>query len=389
MKIACIGQKGIPMTQGGVEAHVENLAIEMAKKGHDIYVYTRPYYTDKKLKEYKGVNLISLPSIKTKHLDAISHTFFSTIHALFQNYDIIHYHSVGPSILSFIPKLFSKAKIIGTFHCMDRFHEKWNKFAKLILKLGEWTICKFPHITIAVSKHIKDYCFKKHHKNCVFIPSGFKIKKDLNINKLEKFNIKPRKYFLTVSRLIKHKGIQYLIKAFNKLQPVFDPEAQTQKKAGQSMTVDNDEYQLVIVGDTFYNKTYSDYIKNLAKDNKNIILTGQQNNSALNQLFSNAFCFIIPSEGEGLSITLLEAMAHGLPIVASEIQGNKVFIEKNLVYSFKNKDIDDLNEKIIYIIYNQEKALKKAREAQKYVEKNFSWSYIADKIEKVYKNILK
>ncbi len=366
MKIAYIGQKGIPMTQGGIEAHVENLAVEMAKRGHEVYVYARPNYTDKNLKEYKGVHIINLPSISTKHFDAISHTFISSIHACFQNYDIIHYHGVGPSLMSFIPRIFSRAKVIGTFHCMDRFHQKWNRIAKSFLLLGEYTVCKFPHKTIAVSPIIKDYAKKHFKKEIVEISNGFSVTKNQNTDKLEELNIKPKKYFLAISRIIAHKGLQYLIEAFNKLE--------------------NNEYQLVIVGDTFHNAEYSEYIKKLSDSNKNIILTGQQQGEALNQIFTHAFCFVIPSEGEGLSITLLEAMAHGLPTIASIIDGNQCFIDKDLVYSFENKNVNELQNRMQYIISNQQQAIEKAKNTEKYIREHYSWDVVANEIEKLYKS---
>ncbi len=368
MRIAYIGQKGIPMKQGGIEAHVENLSIEMASRGNDVFVYTRPSYTDKNLKKYKGVNLISILSIHTKHLDAISHTFFCSIHACFQKYDIIHYHGVGPSLLSFIPRIFSKSKIIGTFHCQDRFHKKWGIVAKFFLSLGEYAVCKFPHQTISVSPIIKDFCKNKFKRESVFIPNGFKIQTDKNINVLESLNIKPKKYFLVVSRFIAHKGIQYFIKAFNKLN--------------------NSEYSAVIIGDTYYDKRYDRYIKSLAEKNKNIFLAGQRGGEELNQLFTNSYCFVLPSEGEGLSITLLEAMAHEIPVIVSDISGNKIFIDENLVYSFENKNIDDLTSKMNYVISNQKEATDKARTTKEYIYNNFSWNKIGSSIENLYKSSL-
>lgn len=366
MKIAYIGQKGIPKIQGGVEAHVENLALQMAQKGHEVFVYTRPYYTSKKLEEYQGVKLISLPNIKTKHLDAISHTFLASIHALFQNYDIIHYHSVGPAILSFIPRLFSSAKIIGTFHCIDRFHQKWNSLAKAVLKLGEWAICKFPHLTITVSTHIQKYCLEKYNKKTIYIPNGFKITKNKETDILKKFNIEPQKYFLIVSRLIRHKGIHYAIQAFKNLN--------------------SKNYQLVIVGDDFYNPDYKKELKESANNYPKIIFTGIQSGTDLDKLFSNAKAFILASEDEGLAITLLEALAHNLPAIVSNIESNLPFIEKNLVYGFENKNIEDLKNKMADIITNYSLAQEMAQHAQKYIQNNFSWDKLSNKIEKLYKN---
>ena len=364
MKIAYIGQKGIPMTQGGVEAHVENLSIAMAKKNHDVFVYTRPHYTSQKLKEYQGVKLISLPSIKTKHLDAITHTFLASIHALFQGYDIIHYHAVGPSLFSFIPRLFSQAKVIGTFHCIDRFHQKWGFLARLILRIGEWAVCKFPHTTISVSPHIKKYCAKEYQKETLYIPNGFKIDQNFAHDILKKYNLSPQKYFLAVSRIIQHKGLHYLIKAFQKLN--------------------NPEYKLVIVGDTFYNQKYQKDLNQLAGDREDIIFTGLQKEEALDKLFTNAFSFVLPSEDEGLSITLLEALAHQLPTIVSNIEANTHFIEKGLVYSFENKNIEDLRGQMQYVLSHPEKNQIMIKKAHNYIKNNFSWNFVSNEIDKVY-----
>ena len=146
-------------------SHVEELATRLVKFGHQVTVYTRPHYSNPKKNFYKGVNLISIKSIATKHLDAISHTLFCTIDAITKDFDIIHYHAVGPSLLSFLPRILKpKVKIVATFHCIDRKHKKWNHFAQLVLKIGEWTAAHFPHLTICVSKSLKRYIRKNYHR---------------------------------------------------------------------------------------------------------------------------------------------------------------------------------------------------------------------------------
>jgi len=138
MRIAMIGQKGIPAIYGGIERHVEELSLELAKQGHTVLVYARKWYTPKNIKNYHGINIIHTPTLRTKHFDAIAHTFFSTIHAMFQKPDVIHYHGVGPSLLSWIPRVFSpKTKVVATVHCLDRYHQKWGLFARIMLRFGE------------------------------------------------------------------------------------------------------------------------------------------------------------------------------------------------------------------------------------------------------------
>lgn len=173
MKIAILGSKGIPAKSGGIERHVEDLSVRLADLGHEVFVYSRKRYTKYDQPKYKGINLIYLPSLNTKNLDAITHTFLATIHALFKNYDIIHYHGVGPATLSFIPRLLKrKTKVIATFHCRDQFHQKWGRIARQYLALGEYASCKFPHKTIVISKVIQDYCKKTFNRETEYIPNG-------------------------------------------------------------------------------------------------------------------------------------------------------------------------------------------------------------------------
>ena len=241
MKIAIIGSKGIPSKEGGVEKHVEGLATNLVKLGHEVFVYSRKHYTGYNKKNYKGVRIINLPSIKLKNLDAISHTLLATIDVLRRDVDVIHYHSVGPSTLAFIPKILKrKAITITTFHCKDKEHQKWSKLARLYLSAGEYTSAKFPHQTITVSKNLVKYCKEKFNKEVEYIPNGINIKPSRKTENLDKFGLAPNEYILFVGRLVKHKGVHYLIKAFKELK--------TDKK-------------LVITGGSTYTDDYVKYIK--------------------------------------------------------------------------------------------------------------------------------
>ena len=368
MKIALIGQKGIPAQAGGIERHVEELSVRLAQAGHEIFVYTRPHYVSSKLKNYKGVNLISLPSVKTKYLDAISHTFISTIHALFQGYDIIHFHAVGPSTLSFIPRILSRAKVIVTFHCRDQFHQKWGLFSRTYLSFGEWTACKFPHQTIAVSKTIKEFCKKRFQKEAIYIPNGVNIPEQENgSNLIGKFGLKKDNYILTVARLVKHKGIHWLIQAYKKLK--------TDKK-------------LVIVGNSAFTDDYVKYIKNLAKSDPRIIFTGYQTGKTLAQLFKNAYLYVHPSEAEGLPITVLEALSYGKCVLVSNIPEN-IEATGGFGFVFRNKDVKDLRKKIEKLLAKPDLVCSMGLEATKYAKENYNWDDITRKTIKLYRNLLK
>lgn len=363
MKIYFIGQKGIPGRSGGVETHVEELSSRLAKSGHDVYVYTRPNYTDPNLKKYKGVNLISLPSVATKHLDAISHTFKACLDVIHRDADIIHFHSIGPSSLIWLVKIFKPGvPVVSTFHTRDYFHKKWGVFARICLKLGEAAACLLPDRTIAVSHSLKKYADEKYGINTVYIPNGVNIPRYLSAKEIKRWNLEKGNYILTVSRLVRHKGVHHLIEAYNQIK--------TGKK-------------LVIVGDGSFTDDYVWELRLLADGNKNIIFTGAQSGETLKELFSNSYLFVQPSESEGLSIALLEAMSYKKTCLVSDIPENIEAIE-DAGFLFKNMDPDSLAEKLRYLLKHP--ALVKSKEIYGYDRAKiyYSWKNITKDVIKVY-----
>jgi len=374
-----IGQKGIPTNSGGIERHVESLSQELVKLGHEVIVYARPHYTPKSLKEYKGVKLISLPSIKTKNLDAATHTFFATLHALFclKNVDILHYHAIGPSLFIIIAKILKpKIKIVSTFHCQDYYHQKWSPLARLFLKLGEKISVCFANKTIVVSKELKHYVEQKYKHFPVYIPNGIYPEAKKTITAADKeslkwWKLKSEQYIITVNRLVRHKGIHTLISAYQKLAPEF----QKSKK-------------LVIVGSPAFTDDYEKALKQLANNNPNIIFTGQQTGRSLKILFQNAYLFVQASESEGLSISLLEAMNYGIPVLASNIPANAEIVE-GYGFLFENKNIQDLYNQLFQILSLPKANLeKKSTLGQKRVADFYNWSRIGIETSKLYKKLI-
>ncbi len=360
----------IPALYGGVERHVEELAVCLVRRGHDVTVYTRGYYTPRQRTTFLGVTLVSLPSLRTKHLDAISHTFIATLHAIRHRYDIIHYHGVGPALLSFLPRfLGSKAKVVVTFHSVDRKHKKWGAVARYFLFLGEWAAVSFPHQTISVSKTIQSYCRFVHKKETFYIPNG--VSRNLPHTRTngmirQRYGLMSERYILAVSRLIPHKGIHYLIEAYKKLKT---------------------DKNLVIVGDSVYTDDYVRQLKDLAGSDKRIIFTGFQKGRMLAELFSNAYLFVLPSEAEGLPISLLEAASFGRCVLASNIPENVEVIRSQgqvIGYTFRNKDSADLAKKLRVLMTQPELIKQRGALARRVVGRTFNWQSIAREIEQVY-----
>ncbi len=361
MKIIFIGQKGIGEVLGGVEKHVEALSLNFAKKGHEVVVYAKKHLFNKKIKNFHGVKLIYLNTIKSKHLDTIIHTFFTIVHVfVFQKkVDIIHFHSIGPSALLWLMKILKpKTKLIVTMHAKCYEHSKWGAFATTYLKLSEFLCCKIATDIIVISKELKIYTKEKYGNDVKYIPNGAKELSERNsVEILHKLNIKEGEYFLFVGRLIPGKKVDILIEAYKIL---------------------NTEKKLVIVGEISYTDKYLTLLYKLSNESKNIVFAGFRNSQEISNLMKNAFIFIFPSESEGMSLVLLEAMASKLPILATNIVGNRSLLNKDLCTFFEVNDMDSLLKAMEYSLYNYDEIKRKSDLAYDEFTHKYSWDKISD-----------
>jgi glycosyltransferase involved in cell wall biosynthesis len=373
-----IGQKGIPVLYGGIERHVEELSLDLIRRGFRVDVYTRPYYTPRSKRFYKGIRLISVPTIQTKHLDAITHTFLATLDAIRRRADIIHYHAVGPSLMSWIPRILSpRTRVIVTFHCVDRYHEKWGFVARLMLRIGEWTATHCPHVTIAVSRTIQAYCLKRYGRAAVYIPNGITLPtKRVNAQTLrQKLGLESGQYLLSVTRLVAHKGVHTLIEAYRR----------TSIKA-----------PLVIVGGAVHTDAYVAKLHRLAAGDPRIRFTGFIKGDQLEELYAHSLAFIHPSRAEGLPIVLLEAMRARRPIIASGIPehrellepGDQAFARRPLGLLFTPGDSRDLERQLRWLVRHPALADGMAATAQDYVLKGLRWDQIGEKTAELYEELL-
>jgi len=371
MKIAMIGQKGIPTQFGGIERHVEALAVRLGKRGHEVTVYTRSWYAPAKRRFAKGVSTVATPTINSKHLDAIVHTFSSTVHAIRNGAEVIHYHGVGPSLLSWIPRVFAPGvKVVSTFHCVDRNHQKWGFVARTMLGLGERAACVFPHQTIAVSKTLQSYGMNRFGGDIVYVPNGIETPGRIGTEVLSKFGLKKDGYVVMVSRLVKHKGAHHLIEAYQRLQ-----------KRGLTRGK-----KLVIVGGSAFTDAYVAQLRAMAAGNSEILFTGYLKGRALEQVFAGAFAVVHPSESEGLPIAVLEAMSYGKTVLASDIPENMECIREHGM-SFRNRSVPDLTRKLRVLLDSPEMVASQGAAAKKFVISNYHWDDVARGVERVYDSL--
>lgn len=366
MKIAMIGQKGIPSRAGGVEIHVEELAAELVNMGAVVDVYCRRHYCKNRVKFHRGIRLYYIPSISTKHLDAIVYTFLATLIALFKGYDVFHYHACGPSILCWIPRLFGK-KVVCTTHGMDWKRDKWGAIGKDFLKMGEQVIAKCADEVIVLNDPMKDYFQETYQRETNVIPNGVGKPEILEAELIrEKWGLQKNSYVLFLGRLVPEKGIHYLIEAWKKLDT---------------------ERTLVIAGGSSHSDDYVERLAAMSIDQDNIIMTGFVTGKVLEELFSNAAIYVLPSDVEGLPISLLEAMSYRRCCLVSDIRENTT-TGQGYVFDFKRGDVTDLSEKLAYILgLSQEERDKKGAAARRYVNDTYRWEMVAHKTLKVYEKV--
>lgn len=369
MKIAMIGHKRIPSREGGVEIVVEELATRLVERGNEVVVYNRKgnnvldkNIKTKKINEYKGVKIKNIFTINRKGLDALIYSFFASIIALFGKYDCIHYHAEGSCAMLWIPHLFKK-KIVVTIHGLDWQRAKWGGFASKYIKFGEKLAVKYADEIIVLSNEMKKYFKEKYNRNTNFIPNGVNkpILKDSKIIK-EKYNLGKEDYILFLARIVPEKGLDYLIEAYNQIE--------TDKK-------------LVIAGGASHTNNYYENIIQKCKSNPNIILTGFVQGEELQELYSNCFLYCLPSDVEGMPISLLEAMSYGRTCLVSDIDENTQVVE-NYAYTFKKGNIKDLTNKLNIILKNNEKV--KNETISKYILEKYDWNEIVKETESLYQN---
>ncbi|TAN59219.1 glycosyltransferase, partial [bacterium] len=342
MKIAIVGSRGIPAVYGGIERHIEELSSRLVRAGQDVTVYCRDYYTPENCHYYQGVKIRRLPALKTKHLDNIAHTFLSTIDAILAGADIIHYHGIGPALLTLIPVLCG-VKTVVTIHSLDWKRKKWGRIAGLFLKTGEFCAALFAHRVIVVSETLKEYFIRKHRRKAFYIPNGINAPLPKTPDLIKDYGLNKDNYILSVGRLVPEKRFEVLIRAFQ--------ETVSDKK-------------LVIVGGSGNTDDYMDFLKKIG--GHRVLFTGYQNGEILRELYSNAYLFVLPSELEGLPIALLEAMSYGKTALASDIPENRE-VMGDFGFTFRTNDTKNLAEKLKILLAKNNNDDKESKARSEYI----------------------
>lgn len=370
LRLTFLGHKTIPSRQGGVEIVVEELAVRMAKLGYKVTAYNRSghhvsgkEFDGEKLKEYKGIRMKYVPTIAKKGLAAMSASFFASIAAAFGKYDVVHFHAEGPCAMLWLPKLLGK-RCIATIHGLDHQRAKWGKLASTYIMLGEKCAVHHADEIIVLSEGVQKYFLDTYGRETKFIPNGVNrpVIRKLEIIK-EKYGLEKDDYILFLGRLVPEKGQRYLIEAFKQVH--------TDKK-------------LVIAGGSSDTDEFAKELRELAKGDERILFTGFVQGKELDELYSNAYVYTLPSDLEGMPLSLLEAMSYGNCCLVSDIDECASVVEDK-AFVFRKSDVKDLKEKLQTACDYPEMVQQYKEQAADFICGKYNWDEVVEKTLQLYR----
>ncbi|MBZ5719596.1 MAG: glycosyltransferase family 4 protein [Acidobacteriia bacterium] len=358
LQVAFIGGRGVVSKYSGIEAYYEEVGKRLADMGHDVTVYCRTYFTPP-LGKYNGMRIVRLPTIRSKHLETLVHTALSTAHVLFSSCNIVHYHALGPALFSFIPRLFGK-KTVVTVQGLDWQRKKWGGFAAAVLRLGERAAVRLPSATMVVSRALEQHYRSGYGAETIYVPNGATMREQRKVTHLADWGLTPGGYILFLGRFSPEKNCHLLIEAYEKLDtPV----------------------KLVMAGGSSYSDAYIEGLR--SHQSERVRLLDWVSGEALDELLTNAMLFVLPSDLEGLSLALLDAMGAGVCVLTSDIPENCEVVA-GAGFTFKRGDVPDLERMLRLLIAERAVRESAAQAGQQRVQEHYLWPQIAQDIEKAY-----
>jgi glycosyltransferase involved in cell wall biosynthesis len=362
LRVAFIGGRGVVSNYSGIEAYYEEVGKQLTGMGHHVTAYCRTYFTPPG-KQHSGMQVIRLPTIRSKHLETLVHTCLSTLHVLTQPCDVVHYHALGPALFSFIPRLFGK-KTVVTVQGLDWQRKKWGGIASGVLRLGELAAVRLPTRTMVVSQVLQDHYKAGYGVNTDYVPNGGVLRERRLPERILEWGLEPGEYILFLGRFSPEKGCHLLVEAYKKLDT---------------------NIKLVMAGASSYCDQYSRQLRTHASERVKIL--DSVSGEALDELLTNAMMFVLPSDLEGLSLALLDAMGAGLCVLSSDVAENREAVA-DAGFTFRRGDVGDLADRLRFLIANQTVREAAGLAAKRRIRKYYQWPKIAAEIERVYLEIM-
>ena len=371
LRIAAIGLRGVPSNYSGLETSAQSLYRDLARRGHEITVYSRLRYVERPEENYHGIRRVMIPPVYLKPVEALSHIGFSLAHALIRgDYDILHMHALAPGLFAWIRR-FSRVPIVSTVQGLDWQRAKWQGAGSKALLSAERFLARHADEMIVVSRELQDYFQRQYQRRTTHIPNGVdRLYASTDHDLLASFGLKAGRYVTFIGRLVPEKRVEDLIVAFRSM-----PQS----------------YRLAIVGEGGYTDNYVSDLKRLAADDPRVVFTGLLKEEALATVFSQAAAYVAPSGLEGLPMSMLECMELGVPAVVSDIRPHRELLGSVDGYDlfFAPGDVGGLSAKLGRALRVPEHSRRLAQRAQQHVRRHHAWSYLAEQTEKIYQRALR
>ena len=362
VRVAFIGGRGVVSKYSGIESYYEQAGHELARLGHEVTVYCRSYFTPP-INTHNGMRVRRLPTIRSKHLETVVHTLLSTAHAMMSDYDVVHYHCLGPALFSFLPRLAGK-KTVVTVQGLDWQRGKWGRIASRVLRWGEAAAVSAPDATMVVSRTLQQHYRQQHQRDTIYVPNGAALAPRRLPRKLIEWDLLANNYVLFLGRFSPEKNCHLLINAFESLHT---------------------DMKLVLAGGSSHSDAYATSLRRHESDQ--IRFLPWVSGSDLEELLSHAALFVLPSEIEGLSLALLDAMAAGVCVLTSDIPENNEVVD-GAGFTFHRGDQADLERMLDLLIHNPELRRQSAARERERIQGQYLWPEIARSIEKAYYHVL-
>jgi glycosyltransferase involved in cell wall biosynthesis len=352
VNIGVIGAFGLPARHGGIERHAEEIYTRLVEHRHNVTVYCRSNYSSGQ-GIYRGIRLKRIPVVQAKGWETFGYSVLASIHAMIQDFDLIHYHSLGPSALALLPKAVGK-KVACTIHSSDWKHGKWGHIPRAALRMGEFSAMKFSDMVITVSDALKSDLDSRYRRHVPIysIPNGVARATLWDSKGLGDFGLEPGRYILYVGRLVPEKGVHLLIDASDSLSTI----------------------QFVLVGGSRYEDGYAGSLKNRA--GANVKFLDYVYGDKLAVLYSHARMIVAPSSHEGFGLAVLEGMSYGKCVLASDIPVFREVLE-NTGFFFNSGDAASLSGMLSWLMNNPDEMSSKGALARERAERVYQWERIA------------
>jgi glycosyltransferase involved in cell wall biosynthesis len=368
--VAGVGTRGIPSSYSGLETSCEGLYAALAERGHRMTVYCRAGHVDTAAESHRGVELRRVPAIRLRSLETLSHVAASLVDAAARRrFDLIHLHAEAPGLFSPLLRRVG-VPVVATIQGLDWQRAKWSGRGARVIRRAEEALVRNADEIIVVSRALQEYFQREHGRATTWIPNGVERKPPVKdaAARLAQWGLRAGEYVVYVGRLVPEKRVEDLILAFRSIDTPL---------------------RLAIVGEGGYSDGYVARLRSRAGADPRVLFTGRQSGETLDALVQSAAAYVLPSEMEGLPMSLLECMEQGTPPVVSDIPPNRELLGGIEGYDlfFPPRDVRALAGRLRRVL--QEPSYRQvAARARYHVHDTYGWAAQAEATETVFRRAL-